>query len=171
MNVVLFFQCKNPYIDVLQVLYKMLKREVFEEIHGCISTGKEANVYHAVTKEGQDYAVKIFKTSILQFRDRDRYFDSCTLYFLLNIVLHRSFEVKLKICGLLSHLLRLSRYVSGDFRFRHGYCRHNPRKMVQAWAEKEMRNLSRMYDAGRASSNSPDLVKRSNCKSHTPVCS
>lgn len=34
------------------------------------------------------------------------------------------------------------------YRFRHGYCRHNPRKMVRLWAEKEMRNLTRMYSAG-----------------------
>lgn len=33
-------------------------------------------------------------------------------------------------------------------RFRHGYCRHNPRKMVRTWAEKEMRNLVRMHTAG-----------------------
>jgi serine/threonine-protein kinase RIO1 len=35
------------------------------------------------------------------------------------------------------------RYVQGDYRFRHGYCKHNPRKMVKTWAEKEMRNLLR----------------------------
>lgn len=35
------------------------------------------------------------------------------------------------------------RYVQGDFRFRHGYCKHNPRKMVKTWAEKEFRNLAR----------------------------
>lgn len=35
------------------------------------------------------------------------------------------------------------RYVQGDFRFRHGYSKHNPRKMVKTWAEKEMRNLNR----------------------------
>ena len=29
------------------------------------------------------------------------------------------------------------------FRFRRGYCKHNPRKMVKTWAEKEMRNLVR----------------------------
>lgn len=29
------------------------------------------------------------------------------------------------------------------FRFRHGYCKGNPRKMVRTWAEKEMRNLIR----------------------------
>jgi serine/threonine-protein kinase RIO1 len=33
-------------------------------------------------------------------------------------------------------------------RFQHGYCRHNPRKMVRTWAEKEMRNLRRLYRAG-----------------------
>ncbi|KAL6501325.1 hypothetical protein OROHE_024972 [Orobanche hederae] len=40
------------------------------------------------------------------------------------------------------------RYVQGDYRFRHGYCRHNPRKMVPKWAEKEMRNLIRLKAAG-----------------------
>lgn len=34
------------------------------------------------------------------------------------------------------------------FRFRHGYCKHNPRKMVRTWAEKELRNLSRLDAAG-----------------------
>ena len=52
--------------------------------------------------------MKIFKTSILVFKDRDR-------------------------------------YVSGEHRFRHGYCRSNPRKMVKTWAEKEMRNLKRLH--------------------------
>ena len=34
------------------------------------------------------------------------------------------------------------------FRFRHGYCKSNPRKMVQTWAEKEMRNLLRIHQSG-----------------------
>lgn len=40
------------------------------------------------------------------------------------------------------------KYVSGEFRFRNGYCRGNPRKMVQTWAEKEMRNLLRLQAGG-----------------------
>lgn len=40
------------------------------------------------------------------------------------------------------------KYVSGEFRFRHGYCRSNPRKMVRVWAEKEMRNLVRLETGG-----------------------
>lgn len=53
----------------------------------------------------------MYKTSILVFKDRDR-------------------------------------YVTGDWRFRNGYCKHNPRKMVRTWAEKEMRNLARLREAG-----------------------
>lgn len=93
------------------VLFKMLNRGVFDQIHGCVSTGKEANVYHGVTKQGEDLAIKIYKTSILVFKDRDR-------------------------------------YVSGDFRFRNGYGKGNPRKMVKTWAEKEMRNLNRLRAVG-----------------------
>ncbi|GIL77701.1 hypothetical protein Vretimale_6760 [Volvox reticuliferus] len=93
------------------VLFKMLNRGLFSEINGCVSTGKEANVYHASGGDGRDLAIKIYKTSILVFKDRDR-------------------------------------YVSGDFRFRNGYCKSNPRKMVKMWAEKEMRNLMRLRAAG-----------------------
>ncbi|CAJ1073216.1 serine/threonine-protein kinase RIO1 [Xyrichtys novacula] len=93
------------------ILFKMLSRGVISQINGCISTGKEANVYHSSTSAGESRAIKIYKTSILLFKDRDK-------------------------------------YVSGEFRFRHGYCKGNPRKMVRTWAEKEMRNLIRLQMAG-----------------------
>eukprot|EP00850_Spirogloea_muscicola_P023327 SM000347S13001 [mRNA] locus=s347:84839:88882:- [translate_table: standard] len=95
------------------VLFKMLNRGIFSEINGCLSTGKEANVYYAVSNKGeqQEMAIKVYKTSILVFKDRER-------------------------------------YVQGDFRFRHGYSKHNPRKMVKTWAEKEFRNLLRLKAAG-----------------------
>ncbi|KAH7723464.1 RIO-1 kinase [Aphelenchoides avenae] len=93
------------------ILFRLIQRGLFETVEGCISTGKEANVYHAVTRENSSLAVKVYKTSILTFKDRDR-------------------------------------YVTGEFRYRNGYCRHNPRKMVATWAEKEMRNLQRMLQSG-----------------------
>ncbi|KAJ8669715.1 hypothetical protein QAD02_000974 [Eretmocerus hayati] len=93
------------------ILFKMLSKGIIDQINGCISTGKEANVYHARSKTGIEFAIKIYKTSILVFKDRDK-------------------------------------YVTGEFRFRHGYCRSNPRKMVRTWAEKEMRNLNRLQQAG-----------------------
>lgn len=55
------------------ILFKMINKGVFAELHGCISTGKEANVYRATTDEGKMLAVKVYKTAILAFRDRDRY--------------------------------------------------------------------------------------------------
>merc|ERR1712083_1163093 len=105
------------------ILFKLLNRGFIQEINGCISTGKEANVYHCTGRGGEDgedekeeslphhRAIKIYKTSILVFKDRDK-------------------------------------YVSGEFRFRQGYGRKNPRKMVQTWAEKGMRNLVRLHGAG-----------------------
>jgi RIO kinase 1 len=94
------------------ILFKMLNRGVFSEINGCISTGKEANVYHAARHDTKrELAIKVFKTSILVFKDRDK-------------------------------------YVTGEFRFRRGYNKHNPREMVKLWAEKEFRNLTRMRQAG-----------------------
>lgn len=92
------------------ILFQLIQRGFFDTVEGCISTGKEANVYHGITESGS-LAIKIYKTSILTFKDRDR-------------------------------------YVAGEFRYRKGYCRHNPRKMVATWAEKEIRNLQRMFLAG-----------------------
>lgn len=54
------------------VLFRLLQRGMLSNLHGCISTGKEANVYHA-TDENGSLAVKIYKTSILTFKDRERY--------------------------------------------------------------------------------------------------
>src|SRR3569833_2371201 len=98
----------------------MVKNGKLKQVFGCLSTGKEANVYLA---EGEmdletlekldpaigtrEFAIKVFKTSILKFKDRER-------------------------------------YVSGEFRFRKGHCKSNPRKMVKLWAEKEVRNLKRL---------------------------
>ncbi|OQE47354.1 hypothetical protein PENCOP_c001G08130 [Penicillium coprophilum] len=100
------------------LLLQMINRGLVSEIHGCLSTGKEANVYHAmsISQEDEDAAplhraIKVYKTSILVFKDRDK-------------------------------------YVTGEFRFRQGYNKSNNRAMVKLWAEKEMRNLRRIYAAG-----------------------
>ena len=99
------------------LLLQMINRGIVSEIHGCLSTGKEANVYHAISYPDEDLdgtaehrAIKVYKTSILVFKDRDK-------------------------------------YVSGEYRFRQGYSKSNNRAMVKLWAEKEMRNLRRIYAA------------------------
>lgn len=55
------------------VLFKMLNRGMFSEIQGCVSTGKEANVYYAKDASEAELAIKVYKTAILVFKDRDRY--------------------------------------------------------------------------------------------------
>ncbi|KAL2259990.1 hypothetical protein VTK26DRAFT_6154 [Humicola hyalothermophila] len=60
------------------ILLQTVNRGFVSEIHGAISTGKEANVYGAVLHPADDgpdiqRAVKIYKTSILVFKDRERY--------------------------------------------------------------------------------------------------
>jgi RIO kinase 1 len=59
------------------ILLQLINRNVISEIHGVISTGKEANVYHAIS-ESEDAeqihrAIKVYKTSILVFKDRAKY--------------------------------------------------------------------------------------------------
>lgn len=103
------------------ILLQMINRNVVSEVNGCLSTGKEANVYHAFTIPQEEdsvaavaplhRAIKVYKTSILVFKDRDK-------------------------------------YVTGEYRFRQGYSKSNNRAMVKVWAEKEMRNLKRIYASG-----------------------
>eukprot|EP00586_Coscinodiscus_wailesii_P019102 CAMPEP_0172515820 /NCGR_PEP_ID=MMETSP1066-20121228/270981_1 /TAXON_ID=671091 /ORGANISM="Coscinodiscus wailesii, Strain CCMP2513" /LENGTH=614 /DNA_ID=CAMNT_0013297009 /DNA_START=8 /DNA_END=1852 /DNA_ORIENTATION=+ len=111
-------QCLDPRTRL--ILFRLLSTGTISLIDGCLSTGKEANVYYAKGSSGggdtevneeEEYAIKIYKTSILVFRDRDK-------------------------------------YVAGEHRWRRGYCKSNPRKMVKTWAEKEMRNYRRIYNAG-----------------------
>ncbi|KAG5473685.1 hypothetical protein LSCM1_04312 [Leishmania martiniquensis] len=55
------------------ILYKLVNSGILREINGCVSTGKEANVYYAVSGDGSPAALKVYKTSILSFKDRDQY--------------------------------------------------------------------------------------------------
>jgi RIO kinase 1 len=99
------------------ILLQMINRNIVSEVNGVISTGKEANVYHAMSSATDEdspdvhRAIKVYKTSILVFKDREK-------------------------------------YVAGEHRFRQGYNKSNNRAMVKVWAEKEMRNLKRIYASG-----------------------
>ncbi|KAI3971219.1 hypothetical protein MKW92_006350 [Papaver armeniacum] len=52
-------------------LFKMLNHGIFDDINGCIFTGKEVgtNVYHATKDDGQEFAVKVYKTSVPGFKE------------------------------------------------------------------------------------------------------
>ncbi|KAB8069543.1 RIO1 family-domain-containing protein [Aspergillus leporis] len=61
------------------LLLQMINRNIVSEIHGCLSTGKEANVYYSMLMPDDEdaaplhRAIKVYKTSILVFKDRDKY--------------------------------------------------------------------------------------------------
>lgn len=62
-------------------LYKLINNRMLEQVNGIISTGKEAVILHANTDpmyEGdlelpKECAIKIFKTTLNEFKQRDRY--------------------------------------------------------------------------------------------------
>lgn len=109
-------------------------------------------MYHATGgTDNADLAIKVYKTSILVFKDRDRcgHFGSTHFRCILNLneaVCTSTFVIERQQTS--SLCLFHIRYVSGDYRFKTGYCRSNPRKMVKMWAEKELRNLARLKAAG-----------------------
>ncbi|KAK8064668.1 putative extragenic suppressor of the bimD6 mutation [Apiospora phragmitis] len=56
------------------ILLQMINRGFVSEVHGAISTGKEANVYGAVAyPTSTGLLCNVYKTAILSFKDRERY--------------------------------------------------------------------------------------------------
>jgi len=76
---------KKDYSTIEKVIDPKTERQLekwritghYSEINGCISTGKEANVYFAKAGEkyGVDVAIKIYKVETMVFRDREEYID------------------------------------------------------------------------------------------------
>ena len=57
------------------LLFKLINSGTFSRLEGIINSGKEANVYKGVipNTEDQFYAVKIFKTTLTEFKNREIY--------------------------------------------------------------------------------------------------
>ena len=61
------------------MLFKLVDSGLLEEVNGCVSTGKEACVYHARggSADGRvlptEVAIKVFKTTLNEFKTRDKY--------------------------------------------------------------------------------------------------
>lgn len=61
------------------LLYKLVNREILDEVNGCISTGKESCVFHAAGGKSEEFAVpaecavKVFKTTLNEFKNREQY--------------------------------------------------------------------------------------------------
>jgi len=55
------------------MLQGFLNADIFSCVNGAISTGKEAVVFHAENADGAEFAVKIFKTTLNEFKNRQEY--------------------------------------------------------------------------------------------------
>ncbi|GIY90891.1 hypothetical protein CDAR_491081 [Caerostris darwini] len=61
------------------ILFKMINNQTLNSITGCVSTGKESCVYHGWSgfteeeTEPSEYAIKVFKTTLNEFQNRDQY--------------------------------------------------------------------------------------------------
>ncbi|XP_040996006.1 serine/threonine-protein kinase rio1-like [Juglans microcarpa x Juglans regia] len=74
---------------------KMLNRGVFHDINGCISTGKEANVYHATRSIGQELAIK--KCDLVAYSEVVPVFENWSYYLVFNTVV---VKCRLKAAGI-----------------------------------------------------------------------
>ncbi|KAL6536031.1 hypothetical protein OROHE_012875 [Orobanche hederae] len=70
------------------ILNKMHNRGEYSNINGCISTGKEANVYHATKSDGQELAIKIYKTSVLVFKYVHQHFSFFQRPYVVTVLYH-----------------------------------------------------------------------------------
>jgi RIO kinase 1 len=128
------------------ILLQMINRNVVSEINGCISTGKEANVYHAVTYlESESHQSNDVAKPALEGSEAGTLGGAAIKEAAgAPKPLHRA--IKVYKTSILVFKDR-EKYISGDYRFNHGYQKSNNRAMVKLWAEKEMRNLRRLYAA------------------------
>ena len=172
-------QCLDPRTRLM--LFRMLSTGFFELIDGCLSTGKEANVYYAkaghvslspqsptnITTKNNDENTENsnYETNNIIPDNHDDIQQQFDLISNKNTVNRNNnndetatdindnqnkpvteYAVKIYKTSILVFKDR-DKYVSGEHRWRKGYCKSNPRKMVKVWAEKEMRNYRRLHAA------------------------
>ncbi|KAL6937557.1 hypothetical protein ACO0RG_004068 [Hanseniaspora osmophila] len=136
----------------MRFLKSLVHRGVlYNGINGCLSTGKEANVYHAF--EGDRTSDE--RRNHNRFDDSSKDNNNNSVPSLVHtkeeaietpLSKRREFAVKIYKTSILVFKDR-EKYVEGEFRFRHSRSQHNPRKMIKVWAEKEFRNLKRIYQS------------------------
>ncbi|MDI6642704.1 MAG: serine protein kinase RIO [Candidatus Hodarchaeaceae archaeon] len=62
--------------STLLTLYHLINRGVFDVFYGAVSTGKEANIFCALDRQGNYVAVKIYRIATSDFKNMHRYLAS-----------------------------------------------------------------------------------------------
>ncbi|KAG0679029.1 protein kinase rio1 [Kluyveromyces marxianus] len=141
----------------MRFLKSMVNRGIISDFNGCLSTGKEANVYHAFAGNheerhlpvvGQDpETVEDTDTTEINTPETSQPVQISQTAQTAETKNRKEYAIKIYNTSILVFKDR-ERYVDGEFRFRNSRSQHNPRKMIKIWAEKEFRNLKRIYQSG-----------------------
>src|SRR5271157_36686 len=69
------FKVESGVFDVptLKMLYTLASKGIFTAMGGVISTGKEADVFHAIGEGGRELAIKIYRISTSDFQSMENY--------------------------------------------------------------------------------------------------
>ncbi|XDT06801.1 RIO1 family [Nakaseomyces glabratus] len=149
----------------MRFLNALVNRGVIAGLNGCLSTGKEANVYHAfagskmATEQQSDEPKEDLNVNAIPSKGTiDNSENRAKTAEDLIREGRKEYAIKIYKTSILIFKDR-ERYVDGEFRFRNSRSQHNPRKMIKIWAEKEFRNLKRIYQMGVIPSPEPIEVK------------
>uniref|UniRef100_A0A182W8R1 Serine/threonine-protein kinase RIO3 n=1 Tax=Anopheles minimus TaxID=112268 RepID=A0A182W8R1_9DIPT len=105
------------------ILYKWINNQLLESIDGVISTGKEAVILHAETDP--------YNPNLKEDEPNPPK------------------EVAIKVFSTtLNEFKQRDRYIKDDYRFAGRFSKQNARTVINMWAEKELRNLSRIQRVG-----------------------
>jgi len=117
------------------ILLKYLNSGRLSELNGILSTGKEANVYHAIGNPQKVHNENVVANEQEQEEEETEN-------------LERELAIKKIYRTTLNEFKNRSEYIEGEFRFRHQLKKSNSKKLINLWAEKEMRNLKRIFNSG-----------------------
>lgn len=131
----------------MRFLRALMNRGIISDFNGCLSTGKEANVYHAFAGDGIPRGSSIQEEDIMNKLAQQASLQNQGYANEESRKNKKEYAVKIFKTSILVFKDR-ERYVDGEFRFRNSRSQHNPRKMIKIWAEKEYRNLKRIYTSG-----------------------
>lgn len=150
------------------LLYKLINKQLLEQINGIVSTGKEALILHANSDPNyveEEYTHKKRKSSNKSSEVEDEIVDegaeSEQLECQSNTTTKTSPMELPKECAIkifrttLNEFKQRDRYIKDDFRFKDRFSSQDNFYIINLWAEKEMHNLKRMKAAGI---NCPEVV-------------
>ncbi len=117
------------------ILYKWISNDIISSIHGCIKTGKEGNVYYG--KLGLNCTEQMKNGNIVGLPCSTIESKECSVGSIGALKIYKTSCMTFK---------DRAKYMDGERRFT-SFCKSNSGKLAKVWAEKEIRNLNRLFNS------------------------